>query len=140
MFFKHYICQIITYKSNIMDIKSLLEVIKDAAYQVRLGLSAGFLESVYKKALVAELTMRGIKAETEVSCKVYYKGIVVGDYRADIIVDGKVILELKAGRDLTVANSAQLVNYLTSMGLDYGVLINYGEKYRFMVKTRIYGK
>ena len=117
----------------------LLDDIRDAAYEVRLNLAPGYLESVYRNALVLELQSRGMKAETEVALPVKYKGQVVGDFRADILVNDCVILELKAVRELSLAHEAQLVNYLIASGIDNGFLINYGgDKFRIMQKTRIY--
>lgn len=117
----------------------MLIEIKDAAYEVRVNLAPGYLESVYQNALLLELHDRGIKAEKEVAIPVYYKGEVVGDFRADILVDDRIILELKAVRELNKAHEAQVVNYLTATGLDYGYLINYGgDEYRIALKYRIY--
>lgn len=122
-----------------MSIDELLAVIKDAAYQVRKGLSYGFLESVYQNALIFELRSRGIKAEKETPIAVYYKGVIVGEFRADILVDDKVIIEIKAVRELNAMHEIQLVNYLSATGLEYGYLINYGsENYRIIRKTRTY--
>lgn len=100
---------------------------------------AGFLESVYQNALIIELRNRGLKAEKEVAIPVRYKGIIVGDFRADILVEDAVIIELKAVSLTTSIHEAQLVNYLIATGIDHGYLINYGaEKYRIIHKTRIY--
>ena len=122
-----------------MDIEQLMHIIKDAAYEVRLNLAPGFLESVYQNALICELRSRGLKAEKEVPIPVKYKGYVVGDFRADILVNDSVIIELKSVREITTLHEAQLVNYLIATGTDYGYLINYGsEKYRIIRKTREY--
>lgn len=122
-----------------METKYLLKVIKDAAFEVRLNLAPGYLESVYQNALIVELRSRGVYAEKEVAIPVWYKGEQVGDFRADILVDKKIILELKAVRELNPIHEAQLVNYLVATGLDYGYLINYGgEKFRIALKTREY--
>lgn len=122
-----------------MTDEKILSIIKDAAFQVRRALTPGYLESVYRNALVVELKARGLSAETEVPIKVQYKGIIVGDFRADILVEKRVIIELKAIMELHPIHEAQLVNYLTATGLDYGYLINYGgETYRIVLKSRIY--
>ena len=106
---------------------------------MRIHLAPGYLESVYQNALVVELSRRGLNVETEVAIPVKYKGTIVGDFGADILVNGSVILELKAVRELTPIHEAQLVNYLIATNIDYGYLINYGgEKYRIIRKTRIY--
>ena len=122
-----------------METTYLLKIIKDAAYEVRLNLGYGYLESVYQNALMIELRNRGIYAEKEVAIPVWYKGEQVGDFRADILVEKSIILELKAVRELSPIHEAQLVNYLVATGLDYGYLINYGgDKFRIALKTRIY--
>lgn len=122
-----------------MEIDKLLEEIKQAAYEVRLNLTPGFLESVYQNALLVELSNRRITAEKEVGIPVSYKGTVVGEFRADILVEKTVIIEIKACRELNSIHELQLVNYLVATGIDYGFLINYGsEKYRIIRKTRIY--
>ncbi len=122
-----------------MDNSDLLQEIKDAAYEVRKELAPGYLESVYQNALIYELQLRGILAEKEVPIPVFYKKHLVGDFRADIFVDKRVIIELKANRDISPANEAQLVNYLVATGIDDGYIINYGgDKYRIIHKTRIY--
>lgn len=122
-----------------MNIDLLLKTIKEAAFEVRRHLSPGFLESVYQNALIKELQDRGLKAQKEVPIPVKYKGIVVGEFRADILVESTVIIEVKSVRELHMAHEAQLVNYLTATGLDYGYLINYGsETYRIIRKTRLY--
>ena len=122
-----------------METKELLAVIKDAAYEVRLNLTAGFLESVYQDALMIELSNRGLHAEKEAEIPVWYKGEKVGDFRADILVENRIILELKAVNEINALHEAQLVNYLVATGLDYGYLINYGaNKFRIVLKSRIY--
>ena len=82
----------------------------------------GYLEEVYKNALMVELNGLGIQAEKEIPITVNYKGVRVGDYRADIIVENRLILELKAVTALCSAHEAQLVNYLNATGIDDGLL------------------
>ena len=80
-----------------------------------------------------------MKADIEYPIKVYYKNIVVGEFRADIFVEDSVIIELKTCAQLMPAHEAQLVNYLKATGIDYGYLINYGsEKFQIRMKTREY--
>ena len=79
-----------------MNIEELIKLIINIAYEVRSNLVAGYLESVYKKALLIELREAGLEVEDEVELPVLYKGHVIGDFRADIIVEGSVIIELKA--------------------------------------------
>lgn len=124
-----------------MGINVLIRKVNKCAINIRCQLSSGFLEAVYKNAMVIELRKAGLRFETEKPLKVYYDGIVVGDYRADIIVEGCLILELKAVNSLTVAHEIQLVNYLTATGIDHGLLINFGsESLKIKHKFRVYKK
>ena len=111
-----------------MNIEELIKQIVQCAYNVRTKLSAGFLESVYKNALLIELEENGISARTEVPINVYYNNIVVGEFRADIVVENAVVIELKAVQQLTIAHEAQLVNYLTATDIEQGLLINFGSE------------
>ena len=123
------------------DINRLIETINDCAVCVRRQLPQGFLEAVYKNAMVIELHKRGLPLETEKPIKVFYDGIAVGEYKTDIIVDNQLILELKAVQSLCTAHEVQLVNYLTATGIDDGLLINFGgEKIEIRHKYRIYKK
>jgi len=122
-----------------VDIRELLDEVKDAAFEVRKNLSFGYLESVYQRALLYELQDRGIKAVIEAPIEARYKGRTVGEFRADILVEDKIIIELKACQNLLPAHEAQLVNYLQTTGIDKGLLINYGgEIFACREKDRIY--
>ena len=126
---------------DIMTADQLITEIIECAKRIRRQLGPGFLEKVYKNAMVVELRKLKLNFETEKPIQVLYDGIVVGEYRTDIIVEGKLILELKATQDLSIANEVQLVNYLTSTGIDDGLLINFGsDKLQFKRKYRIYRK
>ena len=105
------------------------------AYKVHNTLGFGFLESVYQNALFIEIRKSGLKAEKEKPVKVLYGDQVIGDYMADIMVEDKVILELKSVKDIHPAHEAQLVNYLKATGIEVGLLINFGEHVE--VKRRI---
>ena len=109
-----------------MDIESLIKAIVNSAYNVRMVLGPGFLESVYKNALGVELLNQNIPYEFEYPMNVFYKDEVVGEFRADILVDHRVIVELKAVNTLASVHEVQLVNYLHATQLDYGLLINFG--------------
>ena len=111
-----------------MDIEELITTIIQCVVDVRRILGPGYLESVYRNALMLELKLNGLDAQTEVPLTVSYKGVTVGDFRADIIVENRVIIELKAVETLNVAHEVQLVNYLTATGLDSGLLVNFGGK------------
>src|SRR3990170_8679394 len=108
-----------------------------AAYVVHNELGYGFLEKVYKNALAVELEDAGIKCNAEVPLKVSYRGIIVGDYVADLVVDNKIIVEVKAVKKLDSVHEVQLVNYLKATGLNVGLLINFAESVK--VKRRIFG-
>ena len=124
---------------DIITTDQLITEVIECAKRIRRQLGPGFLEKVYKNAMVVELRKLKLNYEAEKQIQVLYDGVVVGDYRTDLIVEGKLILELKATQDLTIANEVQLVNYLTSTGLDDGLLINFGsDKLQFKRKYRLY--
>lgn len=126
---------------DVITADQLITEIIECAKRIRQQLGPGFLEKVYKNAMVVELRKLKLNFETEKLIQVLYDGIVVGEYRTDIIVEGKLILELKATQDLSIANEVQLVNYLTSTQIDDGLLINFGsDKLLFKRKYRIYRK
>ncbi|MGA2094326.1 MAG: GxxExxY protein [Sedimentisphaerales bacterium] len=117
--------------------RELSEKIISAAYAVHKELGYGFIEKVYKNALAVELQEKGLKCSVEVPLRVLYHGKTVGDYAADMIVDDKIIVEVKAVSDLSPIHEVQLVNYLKATGLQIGLLINFGESVK--VKRRIFG-
>ena len=116
--------------------KALTQEIIGAAFEVHNVLGPGFLEKVYRNALLEELKIRGYQAELEVQIPVRYKGELVGDYFADILVENRVILELKALNALNSEHEAQLLNYLKATNHKIGLLINFGTR-RVQVKRRI---
>lgn len=111
-----------------LEQKELTEKIIGCAYRVHNKMGFGFLESVYQKCLLIELRKTGLRAEAEKAITVYYENEVVGDFIADIIVEGSVILELKSVRRIIKAHEMQLVNYLTATQTDVGLLLNFGER------------
>ncbi|MBF1408093.1 MAG: GxxExxY protein [Prevotella histicola] len=119
-----------------MSIEELIKLVINKTYEVRSHLVVGYLESVYKKALLIELREAGLEVEDEVELPVLYKGHVIGDFRADIIVEGSVIIELKAVAHLLPAHEIQLVNYLTIAKIDNGLLINFGAAERLEIKRK----
>ena len=106
--------------------KEITGAILGAAFAVANELGVGFLESVYENALFAELTMRGLRVVQQQPMTVRYKGAVVGEYFADLIVDGCVVIELKCAKSLDNAHPAQCMNYLKATGLKLCLLINFG--------------
>ena len=122
-----------------MDVEKLIKLIVQCAYNVRMNLCVGFLESVYQNALFYELGNNGLSVEKEVPINVLYNNVVVGEFRADIVVENTVVIELKAVQQLTTAHEAQLVNYLTATDIEHGLLINFGsEKIEIKRKYKTY--
>ena len=111
-----------------MKHQELTAQIIQCAYTVHNTLGFGFLDGVYQNALLIELGKNGLKAVKETPIKVSYNGQIVGDYVADILVEDKIILELKSVKELHPAHEAQLTNYLKATGLEVGLLINFGER------------
>ena len=98
----------------------------EACFEVAKELGAGFLESVYEKALVVALRQKGLNAKEQFPLAVKFRGQVVGEFFADILLEDKVIIELKAARALTVEHQAQVINYLNATGIEVGLLVNFG--------------
>ena len=115
--------------------KELTGSILKLFYEVYNELGYGFLEKVYHNALYNELKNNGFKVETQKQIKVNYKNIEVGEYYADLIVNDKVILELKATEAITEAHEFQLLNYLKSTNIEVGLLLNFGKKPEFCRKV-----
>lgn len=106
--------------------QDLTEQIIGAFYNVYNRLGYGFLERVYENAMVIELQMMGLKVEQQMPIKVRYRGHVVGEYCADLVVEDKVIIELKAVSTFLPAHEAQLLNYLKATPYEVGLLLNFG--------------
>lgn len=115
-----------TDKSSILIEKELTEKVLGVCFEVANELGGGFLESVYQKAVVIVLQDKGMKAEEQVPLKVMFRGQVVGDFYADILVEDKLILELKSVKSLSSEHEAQLMNYLKATGIKVGLLVNLG--------------
>ena len=96
------------------------------AFAVINELGAGFLESVYEKALLLALREEGLSAVAQHPIKVMFRGECVGDFYADLFVEGKVIVELKAVKAITPEHQAQIINYLKATGIGVGLIINFG--------------
>ena len=109
-----------------------------SAMKVHSALGPGFLESVYQNALAYELRDAGYKVELEKDITVKYRGQVVGEFTADMLVNDRLIVENKAILALAKAHEVQLVNYLTATGIDEGLLLNFGaSKLEYKKKFRI---
>jgi len=109
----------------------LTEKIIKAFYKVYNTLGYGFLEKVYENALVIELKKMGFHISQQYNIKVYYDGVIVGDYFADIIVEDNVIIELKSAESLRKEHKFQLINYLKATEKEVGLLLNFGKTPEF---------
>ena len=103
----------------------LTEPVIGAAFEVANVLGPGFLEKVYERALIRELALRGVTAKSQISFPVLYKGHCLGDYVADLVVEGKLIVELKCVDRFANEHLAQCINYLKVSGLRLALLINF---------------
>ncbi len=106
--------------------RELTEKILEAAFAVHNALGAGFLERVYENALALELRAKEIACQQQLPLQVRYKDAVVGDYAADLVVESRVLLKLKACTMLEPNHEAQIINYLRATGLRVGLLLNFG--------------
>jgi GxxExxY protein len=108
------------------------------AMKVHRTLGCGFVESIYREALVIELRDAGIAFEVHPTLPVFYAGQQIGTFQADIIIEGRMIVELKAVEALTVPHSVQLINYLSAAKIEHGLLLNFGTKsLQFKTKNRL---
>lgn len=110
------------------QLRTITERIIGCAYRVANELGSGFLEKVYENALALELREPGLKVEQQVRRAVRYRGCVVGEFVADLVVEGVVIVELKAIESLDPIHSAQCINYLAATGMPACLLINFGRR------------
>jgi GxxExxY protein len=122
------------------SIDELIKVVIGAAFRVHNTLGAGFLEKIYEKSLAIELRKQGIEVDRQMQIPVFYDEIQVGDYYADLFIDNRLIVELKAAETLHVSHEKQLVNYLAGTKIDNGLLINFGNSVTVKRKYRIYKK
>ena len=121
-----------------MNIDELIRKVIGAAYKVHNTLGTGFLESVYEKALMIELKKDGLEVKRQSKMSVIYEGEVIGDFYADILVESRLILELKTVEKFSKSHDRQLINYLVATGIDDGLLINFGESVQVRRKYRRY--
>lgn len=109
------------------DENELTEKIIGSAYNVANTLGYGFLEKVYENSMVIELQEMGLKVESQVPLSVFYKEKIVGEYVADLIVEDRIVVELKSSKDISESYYAQLLNYLKACNKKLGLLINFGK-------------
>jgi len=111
--------------------KEITDSILKAYYAVYNQLGYGFLEKVYQNAMYFELKSKGLKVEAQKQIKVYFKNQLVGEYFADLLIEDKVIVELKACELLMNAHVAQTMNYLKATKIEIGLVLNFGEEPEF---------
>jgi GxxExxY protein len=104
----------------------ITQVVIGCAFEVMKELGAGFLESVYEKALLLVLRKKGLSAVAQHPIKVKFRGETVGEFFADLLVENQVVVELKAVKAIAPEHQAQVINYLNATGIEVGLLINFG--------------
>jgi len=117
---------ILSEKGRELEKEELTHRVIGCAYQVYNSLGFGFLESVYRRAMVIEIGISRMLVKEESPLRVYYRDQIVGDFFGDLVVEDELIVELKSVERLAKAHEAQLVNYLVATGIDIGLLINFG--------------
>lgn len=105
---------------------AITEAVIGCAFEVINELGAGFLESVYEKALAIALRDRGLTVQCQQPIQVRFRSRIVGDFYADLFVENKVVVELKAVKAIAPEHQAQVINYLKATGFEVGLLINFG--------------
>lgn len=120
----------------LMKHAEITDQILKAYYKVYNKLGYGFLEKVYENALLYELREMGLQVEKQMRIEVFYEQQIVGDYFADLVVEDRVIIELKAAEGLRPEHEAQLLNYLRATQIEVGLLLNFGSKPQF--KRKVY--
>ena len=123
-----------TYRKMNLIHKEITDKILKSFYTVYDELGYGFLEKIYENALLLELSDAGLKCERQKPIKVYYKEQLIGEYFADIVVENKVILEIKAAESIAKEHEYQLINYLKATNVEIGLVLNFGKKPEFKRK------
>jgi len=121
--------------------EAVTKAVIGCAFEVINELGAGFLESVYEKALLLALRQKGLAAVAQYPARVMFRGESVGDFYADILVEEKVIVELKAVKAIAPEHQAQIINYLNATGIEVGLLINFGNprlEYKRFTRSKDY--
>ena len=121
--------------------ESITRTVIGCAFEVINELGAGFLESVYEKAMLLVLRQKGLSVLSQHPVKVTFRGECVGEFYADIFVEGKVIVELKAVKAIATEHQAQIINYLNATGIEVGLLINFGNprlEYKRFTRSKDY--
>ncbi len=124
-----------------MEHKVITEHILGAAFEVMREIGHGFLESVYERAMIIALRSRGLTVKSQAPISVVFRGQNVGEFYADLLIEDKVIVELKAVKALAPEHQAQVINYLNAAELAVGLLINFGAPkmdYHRLVRNKTY--
>ncbi|MEC4685529.1 MAG: GxxExxY protein [Nitrospirota bacterium] len=114
--------------ADVFKHKEITDIILGSFYEVYNELGDGFLESIYENAMYIVLTGYGLKVENQKSIPVFFRGDVIGGFKADLIINEKVIVELKATRTIDPAHEAQIINYLKATNIEVGLLVNFARK------------
>ena len=123
--------------NSIKTINDLCDIVRQTAYDIHVYHANGHLEKVYENALAHRLTKLGLDMKQQHPLKVHDEdGTVIGDYFADLFVDNRLIVELKAAKNLADEHVAQILGYLKASGVEHGLLINFGS-YRFEIRKFI---
>lgn len=109
--------------------EELTKQILECCFEVINELGAGFLESVYEKSLIIALQSKGLKVQSQVPLAVTFRGEPVGNFQADLLVEEKVIVEIKAVKALAPEHQAQVINYLKASGIEVGLLVSFGRRH-----------
>ncbi|NTW59979.1 MAG: GxxExxY protein [Nitrospirae bacterium] len=117
--------------------EQLTEKIIGICFEVLNELGSGFLESVYQRAVAITLLQAGLKVQEQVPLKVSFRGRVVGEFYADVVVEDQVVLEMKSVKSLAAEHEAQLLNYLKATGMKVGLLLNFNRS-KFEWKRLVY--
>lgn len=122
------------------DIKALITQVRQTAYDIHVYLGHGHLEKVYENALASRLRKAGLDVKQQSPIKVYDEdGTVLGDYLADLLIQDKLIIELKTAKTLAPEHEAQLLGYLKSSRVEHGMLVNFGS-YKFEIRKFAWSK
>ena len=122
---------------NTTEMMSLCDLVRETSYAIHVYHGNGYLEKVYENALVSRLRKAGLSIEQQQSVVIHDEdGTVIGDYFADIVINGALIIELKACKTLTNEHMSQLLHYLKATTIEHGMLVNFGS-YKFEIKKYV---
>jgi GxxExxY protein len=123
-----------------LDILKLCDYVREIAYAIHVYHAHGYLEKIYENALAHRLRKAGYEVQQQHPINVYDEdGTLLGEYFADVLVEGRLIVELKAAKNLAPEHEAQIIGYLKSSRLQHGLLINFGS-YKFQIRKYIWNE